>query len=487
MERRVLLIYPSWTDVYGYAKPLSRFISFFIPLGLCYLASSLKKNGIGCEIIDCEAENMDIKGIIKKIQDYKPNIIGISSTSPMIDRANAIAKEIKDNFDIPIVLGGNHITLVGKEALVGHKFDFGIIGEGEEIFPEFVKALSKGVKYMKQIPNIFMKENGDFFLTHKDSKPLNLDLIPFPDRSKIKIRKYKRLVRDKIKVFTSIKASRGCPFSCYFCSESVMYPVKIRFRSVENIINELDEIADKFPEIEHVFFNDDTLTIKRSWINELLDEIAKRKYRFTFEGETIVKFFDEQIAEKMVKAGFESIFFGIETGDPEIIKNIGKGISLNQVKKALRIAKSFGLATKGSVIIGHPFETPETIKRTIDFIYSLDDLDEVYVNIATPYPGTKLREMAQKGYGGLKMLSEAYSSLSKYEPAIEIEGISAAELKKYQKIAILKFYSRPKRVLGYIKRFSFMSILEMIRNVSIFIFLAVKSYLKENLKIGKLN
>ncbi|MEM2175439.1 MAG: radical SAM protein [Candidatus Micrarchaeia archaeon] len=485
MEKRVLLIYPSWTDVYGYAKPLSRFISFFIPLGLCYLASSLKKNGIDCEIIDCEAENIDIKGIIRKIQDYRPSVIGISSTSPTIDRANAIAKEIKDNFDIPVVLGGNHITLVGKEALIEHKFDFGIIGEGEEVFPKFIEAFPKGIEYVKQIPNIFIKQNGDFFLTYKDSKPLDLDLIPFPDRSKIKIRKYRRLVKDKVKVFTSVKASRGCPFGCYFCSENIIYPVKIRFRSVENILNELDEIADKFPEIEHVFFNDDTLTLKKSWINKLLDEIAKRKYKFTFEGETIVKFFDEQIAEKMVKAGFEAIFFGIESGDPEIIKNIGKGINLNQVKKAVKIAKSFGLATKGSVIIGHPFETKEKIKRTISFISSLDELDEVYVNIATPYPGTKLREMVEEGYGGLKLINKSYSSLSKYEPVIEIEGISAKELKKYQKIAILKFYSRPKRILSYIKRFSLLSILEMIKDVSLFIFFTVKSYLKE--KFSKTN
>lgn len=434
-----------------------------------------------CEILDCEAENLDVADILKKIEEYKPSVIGISSTSPMIEKANYIASKIKEFFKIPIVLGGNHITLVGGEAMKGNKFDFGVIGEGEEIFPKLVTAIKNGEEYIKKVPNIIIRENSRLIPTYRDNRPLDLDSISFPDRSKIKTKKYKRIVRDRIKTFTSIKASRGCPFDCYFCSESIIYPAKVRFRSPDNIIQEIDEISINFPEIEHIFFNDDTLTLKRKWIIELLDKIIERKYKITFEGETIVRYFDEIICEKMAKAGFESIFFGIETGAPEIIKNIGKNITLEQVRKAVKIAKSFGLVTRGSVIIGHPFETKETIKKTIEFICSLDELDEVYVNIATPYPGTKLRAIAEEEIGGLKLTNKSYSALSKYEPVIELEGITSEELKRYQKIAIIKFYSKPNRIISYMKRLKAKDAIQIIKNAFIFVLTILWKGIREKL------
>ena len=190
-----------------------------------------------------------------------------------------------------------------------------------------------------------------------------------------------------------------------------MYGRTVRYRSAENMLREFEEIIE-VSRFRHFIFNDDTLTVNRQRLMELLQGIIKRNFHITFECETHANLLDRELVALMKEAGLVRINIGIESGDPEILKKLKTGITLDDVKTSLRLLKSFGIETRGSVIIGSPYERRETVLRTLKFVADLKDLDQPYINIAAPYPGTAMREMALRGEGGSKLLSTDYGPVN---------------------------------------------------------------------------
>jgi radical SAM superfamily enzyme YgiQ (UPF0313 family) len=236
-----------------------------------------------------------------------------------------------------------------------------------------------------------------------------------------------------------------------------MYGRVVRFRTPSKVVDEIQDIVDKTP-ARHIIFCDDTLTLKRAHILGICDEIIKRNIKITFEGWTRANTIDEEILSKMKEAGLVRVSFGIESGDPELLKIIKKGVTLEEVKKAYKIAKKLRLETRGSVMIGHPGETKETVWRTINFIRNLKELDHPYLNVAMPYPGTQLREMALRSEHGIKLLSRNYTDLRRYDNAVmEINDLTPGELIKLQRRGLLLAYITPHRIWYNLTRAGFKS------------------------------
>ncbi|MBN3038354.1 MAG: radical SAM protein [Candidatus Omnitrophica bacterium] len=443
---KILLISPSWGNLYGSYKNVARVGVFYPPLGLCYVSASLKQKGHDVEIIDMEAEGLNIEQTKEKALQYQPDLIGITSVSPLIDQAQAVAGHLK-SLDKPIVLGGPHVTIVEREALRDcPHFDYGVIGEGEGTICELVEALREK-RPLEQVKGILYRADDDVVFTGWREREQDIDSLPFPDRSRLKFDRYLWSVPKKgTLILATILSTRGCPFQCIFCSQDKMYGRVVRFRSPHKVVDEIEDIVKNTP-ARHIIFCDDTLTLKKSHILGICDEIIKRNIKITFEGWTRANTIDEEILAKMKEAGLARVSFGIESGDPQVLKIIKKGVTLEEVEKAYKIAKKLGLETRGSVMIGHPGETKETVWRTINFIRNLKELDHPYLNVAMPYPGTELREMALRSEHGIKLLSTDYTDLRRYDNAImEINDLKPNDLIKLQRRGLLLAYMTPRRI-----------------------------------------
>lgn len=450
-DMRLLLISPRWHNLYGTFRFIVKLLHFEPPLGLCYLASSCEREGIKTDIIDCEAENFEVEDLLTYIKNNTPDFVGITTTTPTIYEVKRIASEIKRNFKLPIIVGGPHVTLVGKGVLEENsEFDFALTNDCEIRLPMFLKALWEG-KNIEKVKGLIYRKNGEIVSTEQPADDFPLDSLPFPAREKLKTHKYRWFVPGVGEsIATTFQTSRGCSMRCIFCSERVLYP-KVKFRTPENVIEEMKSIKKNHPEIKHIIFVDDTITLVPKRAFEIFKLMEEEKLGFTFECETVANRIDEKLAEQMVRAGLKRINFGIESADERILNLIGKGTNLKDIKRAYKIVKSLGVETRGSVIIGLPYENIKTIAETIRFISSLKELDFAYINIATPYPGTILRDLVMEGKGGTKLYYHGYDMRRYGSAVIGVGMLKPKHLVMLQKIAVLMFYLRPRRILYVIR------------------------------------
>ncbi len=425
---KLLLINPLFTGIYGNFAPAAKVGVLWPPLGLAYLASNIQGHDI--RILDLEV-NSDLAGTLK---NFNPDIVGISFTTPLYNQARELFKYVKKfNPNIWTLAGGPHPTTLPNSVISDPCIDTVIVGEGEIAINKFLKKPKKGILKREPLIN-------------------NLDKIKFPARELLENKKYLWSVPKKgIMPMTSFISSRGCPFMCTFCSQHVIFGRKIRYRSIKNIIEEIRIIKEKF-KINHLSILDDTLGVDKKRTYELCNEIIKEKLDITFEGYTRVDIITKNLLEKLKKAGLNRLSFGVESGDQKILNATKKGITLEQIKKAYLIANKVDIETRMSVIFGLPFETKKTIKKTINFMKSLK-CDQAYVNIGTPFPGTEYYEQAKRGFGGIKLLTDDWKEYRRWgNSVIDVNDLTAKDLIKWQKKAILKFYLRPRQIHYNLKR-----------------------------------
>ena len=452
---KIALVEPPWAEVYGSYKSAAKIGNCFPPLGLIYIASVLEKNNHSVKIIDSEIEELDLDGTVNEIRKFKADIVGITATTPIFHVAKKLAKKIKNELKLPVIIGGPHITVMPEETMKEEIFDYGVYGEGEETFLELVNSL-ENKKRLDDIMGIIFRKNGKIVINKPRPFNQKLDDLPIPNRKLLKIDKYLWSVPEKgIVKFTTIMGSRGCPFDCIFCSQRTMFGTKIRFRSIKNIIEEIEYITNNLV-IKHFQFIDDTLTLNKERLKEMCNLILQKKLDITWEGWTRANTVDEETLRLMKRAGFVRVSFGIESGNPHILKVIKKGVELDDITRAYKLAKKVGLETRGSVIIGNPDETKKTLWDTLKFIRKLKYCDQIYLNIATPYPGTKLYDYAINNEKGMRLLTRDFSEYRRYGDAVvEVNDLSSKDLSRYQKIGFLMFYLTPGRIYYNLKRAGF--------------------------------
>ena len=445
---RVLLLNPPAVAAYGKYKAAAKAAaSPQMPLGILYIAAVLRETGHKVEVIDCDIDGFDVVSIIPEILKKQPDIVGLTATTPIISSATKIIAGIKQHSDIITFLGGYHITALPIQTMQLSQADYGFYGEGEATVVEIVNLLADTGKHpdigsLSQIKGLLHRNGDEIIVNEKRGLIKDLDRIPFPARDLLRNEKYIWSVPGKNLVpVTAITTQRGCPFQCIFCGAQTMFP-GMRYHSIDRIVKELKYVVEVLG-ISHLHFQDDTLTLKRTKVLDMCRAIQEHGLKFTWEGYTRANTLDEELIVKLKEVGLNRLSFGVETGNEQILKAIKKGVPKEAYVKAYELTFKHGIETRCSIIIGHPFETEESIKETIRFACSLKCY-QAYINIATPYPGSELLELARQGYGGIKLLTEDWSEYRRYGNSVmEMNGLTAEKLVKLQKWGYRKFYLRP--------------------------------------------
>ena len=342
--------------------------------------------------------------------------------------------------------------MVPEQVMIGRVFDFAIIGEGEETLLELVNNLGDKESH-KDIAGLAFRANGNVIINGPRPPLSDLDTLPIPDRRLLDLDNYTFSIPKKgIDRWTLMMTNRGCPFSCIFCAARTIWGAKIRYRSIPRVLDEIKEIVNDL-NIKHINISDDTLTLTQERTKELCQAILGEKLEFTWEGMTRANTVDEKLLQLMKKAGLVRLSFGIESGDPEILEKMKKGVSLGDIITAYELTNKLGIETRGSVMIGNAFETKESLKRTLKFIRRLKGCMQMYINIATPYPGTELYHMAKRGEGGITLLTEDLTEFRRYGNAVmQVNDLNRKDLIRWQKIGFWMFYLTPRRIIYNLKR-----------------------------------
>ncbi|MBI5788938.1 MAG: radical SAM protein [Candidatus Schekmanbacteria bacterium] len=455
---KILLVNPPFVEAYGQYKAAAKVgAQPQMPLGLCYIGAVLENKGHQMQIIDADVEGMSIEDILTYIKTYRPDVFGVTGTTPIYASARKLLSEAKQaNPQMVTIMGGFHLTALPAQTMNECSgADYGIIGEGEETIAELMDAIEQK-KPVENIAGIAYRRKDRQAVINPVRPPIDgLESIPFPARHLLKMDKYIWSVPGKGMVpVTSIITQRGCPFGCIFCGVNTMFPGKTRYRQLDSILNEIEQVLTKTP-ATHFMVCDDTLTLNKPKVLQMCDEVKKRHLKFTFEGYTHASTVTKDILARLQEIGLVRLSFGVETGNQKILKAINKGVTLEQIRQAYQWCYELGMETRCSLMIGHPFETKETIQETIELAKSLKCY-QAYINITTPYPGSKLYHMAKEGFGGLRLLTDDWIQYRRYGNAVmEMNDLSVQDLIEYQRIAYKKFYMRPHIIWYNVKRAGF--------------------------------
>ncbi|MDD4953555.1 MAG: radical SAM protein [Candidatus Omnitrophica bacterium] len=418
-------------------------IGAFPSLGLLYIATYLKKRmpSADVEVIDARIEKLDsarISGIVKL---KNPDLVGITTLTfsllDVIDTAKAI-KAV--NPRIKICLGGAHVSIFPKESLSLKEIDFVVAGEGEETFLELAEALTKKEGSFHRIKGLGFKDaQGGSVLNELRQLTQDLDALPVPDRRLINYRKCYSLL-GKSEFMATLQTTRGCPFRCIYCDQQS--GKALRKRSVESVMREIQELYALG--IRDIFFIDDLFTLDKKRVIELCQRIIDKKISIFFKISARVDTVDKEMLKALKAAGCYRIHYGVESGTQRIINRLQKGITLEQAKDAFSWTKEAGIDTFAYFMIGSPGETREDILNSIDFAIKLD-ADYAHFSICTPYPDTRLYNIAMdEGVVENDYWREFASSPGDdFATRFWTKELSSGELVSLQNYANKRFYLRP--------------------------------------------
>lgn len=451
---RILLVNPPLLAKERYGKRLSKLGPVSEPMGLAYIASVLEKNGNKVDIIDTEAMNYSTEGFKSWFKNKKGmyNIVGVTITTPMYIRAIEVIRIIREiDNGAKIIVGGPHVTILPERTLEENpQIDLGIVGEGEITIIELINAIKqKGA--IEDIAGIVYRRNGNIFLTSFRQHIKKLDDIPFPSRHLLPMYLYKPTVSyyKRLPSYLII-TSRGCPFHCAYCSQ--IFGHTFRYHSKERVIEEM-QILLKDYNAKEIIIRDDTFTSNQARVEELCNEMIKRKLNIRWSCATRVDCVSPNLLKLMRKAGCWGIHYGVESGTQRLLDIIEKGITLKQIIDAFKWTEEAKIEIRAYFMIGLSTETKEETERTINFAKELNPFWAQFT-ITTPYPGTKLFKIAQKD-GTLKSFNwENYQSWAGWADTDLVYvplRRDAQELKKCQRLAIKRFYLSPKTLLRHIK------------------------------------
>jgi len=429
----------------------------FPPLGLLYILAALKARTPEHEalFIDCPAEGVSHQNLAVRIAAMRPDVVGITSfTMAMYDVCLAARKIRELCPGVHLCLGGHHPIAFPFEAVQLPEFDSIIIGEGEESFPELVRAVAGGDDFTT-IPGVYTagsirQYQGQLlsdsrFLTRMMPPPAyvaDIDRLVPPDRAVIRHLNYRSIVGASDRLATMI-SSRGCPCSCTFCD--VPYK-QYRQRSVPAIADEIRSCLDIG--YDEVHFYDDLFNITPERVIAFSDEVLRRGYRFTWDFRGRVNSVTRESLERAKAAGCRLISFGVETGSDEGLQQLRKNCTIAQVRQVFAWCRELEILTIADFMVGLPFERSEAdIRRNVDFLLELDP-DYAQFAILTLFPNTELfDEAVRRG-----MVSEdRWREFARApQPGFYVdhweEFLPMSRLLSLQKEAYRRFYLRPRYI-----------------------------------------
>lgn len=372
------------------------------PYALCLLSAMIQEE-YDVAIIDANIDNLSMNEFVTAIQREKPDVVGISILTDEYSEAGHIAvKLVKDvNSNIVTVMGGVYATMSHSQIIEDQNVDYVVVGEGEYVFKELLGFLN-GLNDLPQ-RGISYRRDGKPVVSQRAAFIQDLDALPMPAYGKVDYLKYAntiaRLSVDSPRElpYARMFTSRGCPVGCIFCQVEMISGKLFRFRSAENVLNEMEWLKDRYG-IKAVVFDDDNFFIKRKRARAIFEGMIRRRLSIKWNAIAVPVFLlDEETLEIMKEGGCQFIDLAIESGVQQILKQIiHKPVELDHAVKMVEKAKSLGIDVSVNFVIGFPGETWEEIRKTLQFAEMID-VDYVKIFIANPLPGTKLEVMALEG------------------------------------------------------------------------------------------
>ncbi|MFW6129011.1 MAG: B12-binding domain-containing radical SAM protein [Candidatus Aminicenantaceae bacterium] len=413
--KKIILIEPKSPNLHIYSQyPLPR-------LGLYILGNLMENKGWEVEICFEENQKIDFDRI------KTANLVGISTITSTAPRAYAIADKVRE-MNIPVIMGGPHVTFLTNEAL--KHTDYVIRGEGEEALPAFIDAWEKDRNFSK-VPNLSYRKNGK--LIHNPLNPFiqDLDTIHTPDFSK-----YSFHAKSPGSFRTiPIQTSRGCPFNCTFCSVTGMFGRKYRLRSIQNIIEELRRYNNRK---NFIFFYDDNFAANKKRAKELLRAMIAENFKFKWSTQVradVAK--DKELLKLMKKSGCYYLYIGLESINPKSLESMKKKQTLEEIIQAVKAIRRFRIHIHGMFVYGFDDDTWATVKKTVKFAKKVK-LSSTQFLILTPLPGSRL---FNKIVSERRLLFKDWSLYDAHHVVFQPARLTLAALQKAQIISHKKFYS----------------------------------------------
>ncbi len=420
------------------------------PLDVPYTAAVLRSKGIPVQVIDCLGCDWELSELILCLRDQKSELVAMRTSTPSFDWDMRVAQIIKMALNSKIVVFGPHVTLFPEPVLQQPFVDAIVLGEPELTFLDIAErggfSGCKGVWYKK--------EDDDVVVKNEARNPIeDLDQLPFPAWDLMPYHAYDgiELMRN-LKPFVTALTSRGCPHGCAYCPYPVVQGRKLRVRSPENVVDELEWLANGLG-VKAVLFRDPEFALHRDRVVGICEGILKRGVRLAWRCETRMEDMDEELIALMAKAGCIGINMGVESADEQVLRNVKrKAVPFGQAMKVVKACKKNEIEAFCFFILGLPGETKESALRSIHYALKLNP-SFVQFTVASPYPGTELGVWAEsKGF----IENDSLSAITGYNVAIRNEHMTVDEIRWLQwfvhEALEMRWYKVAKRVLGNVRR-----------------------------------
>ena len=410
-------------------------------IALAYLASYLRQySGFEISIIDAKFERLDFQQTLERVVALQPHVVGLTAFTNEIKPAAYQAALIKEGLpSVVTVIGGVHVTALPQQTLKEFpSFDVGAVGEGEITFYELCDAV-RAEADLADIPGLVFRSKNTIVQTEMRPRILDQDSIPHPAWDLFP-------AADEYWVQTL----RGCPFNCVFCMNHNGRVA--RTRSVDNVIEEIEMIIDIYHPKE-IRFGDELFTIDMQRSRQLMDAMIQRGIgqKVRWDCQTHVRFVEHKLLAQMKKAGCYQVDLGIETGDEEKLRTLGKGTNIKMILKARDAARKAKLPFGTFFIIGQPNETKESIKKTVDLAVRMNP-NLPMIGLMCPYPGTEVSRLAAAGEGGYRLVSTDWDEYNKQiGGALEFANLTRLQIEWIQIFAYMKVFLYNFRFLDFLK------------------------------------
>jgi len=399
------------------------------PLGLSYIHSYLEKFGhtVSLLFLNNYSDAACDEKIVESLQEFSPDVVGFQLITHNRVSSFRNIEFVHENYpDIRIVIGGIHTTLMYEQILRKYNYLTAVLGEGEITFQELIDTFENngelnrvnGIAYCDKRTNSVIATNGRELI--KD-----LDALPFP-----KHESYFNGERDTANLLTS----RGCPYACSFCVLDSISRRKVRLRSVDNVISEIEYLVSSFSTLKKIWIHDDCFLIDNKRVINLCNEIVKRNIVLKFVCSARFKPLSKELVEALEKAGFVLVLFGMETGSAKLLKSSHKGIKKEEMEKAYRLFAASSIDIAGFLIVGLYGEDENTIMETAHFIQGLQKIKYSHfddIGVLAIYPGTEIYKIAKES----GMITDDYWMTDKPVPLFTAEH-SRETLFKYKEVLL---------------------------------------------------
>jgi anaerobic magnesium-protoporphyrin IX monomethyl ester cyclase len=410
------------------------------PLGLAYIAAVLENMGFEVDVFDNYLLEKSIDEVKVEIERRAPDIVGITCSSLTYSRCIETAKAAKEVLpDCIVIVGGPHPSYMPETMLRHKQIDYAVIGEGELAMTRLAEAIAKGEREnIAKIPGVA------FGLTRNSPEFVqNLDKIPFPARHLLPMRMYDRKIPYlDVKPVDTVSIIRGCPYECVYCETRELWGNACRLFSPQRIMEEIEHLSQNYG-TKGIYFVGDNFTVNKKKTLELCDLLRKSMIDVKWICDTRADLVSKELLGKMKEAGCQTIFFGVESGSPSILRKLNKNITLEQVEVAFDLCKKEGLQTASSFMLGIPGETLSDMNETFKFAKKLD-ADWCQFNIYVACPGSKLYD---------QVISEGlYDNIDNFLARVKTKEFNYETLVAIQKKFQQSFYKSPARLIKIIKR-----------------------------------